>query len=232
MIDIHSHIIPFVDDGSNSLEASLGMIKEELAQGVETIVCTPHLRTGYFEKSSETILENFNLLKKSSQESGLKVNLYLGREIYYKHSLFMKLLEEKTLPTINGGKYALIEFDVVNDPDIDEVCYSLSVAGYIPVIAHIERYTYFRSVEAVQKLKRYGTLISVNAEPIVASPFDAEHIFVKKLLKHKLVDVVGSDVHKNRKNCMNKAYLKVAKSDREYADAIFSRNAEKIISGK
>lgn len=232
MTDIHSHVIPFVDDGSNSLEASLGMLREEIAQGVETVVCTPHLRTGYFEKSDETVLENFNLLKKSAEESGLKINLYLGREVFYKHSLFMKLLEEKTMPTINGGKYALVEFDVINDPDIDEVCYSMSVAGYIPVIAHIERYTYFRSVEAVQKLKRYGTLISVNAEPIVSGPFGAEHIFVKKLLKHKLVDLVGSDVHYNRKNYMNKAYLRVAKSDRAYADAIFGKNAEKVLFGK
>ncbi len=232
MIDVHSHVIPFVDDGSDSLEASLGMIREEIAQGVETIICTPHLRAGHYEKSSETIQENFNLLKKAVLESGLKVNLYLGREIFYKHSFFVKMLEEKTLPTINGGKYALIEFDMSSDPDIDEVCYMVNVAGYIPVIAHIERYAYFRSVESVKKLKRYGTLISVNAEPIVASPFDSEHIFVKKLLKHKLVDVVGSDVHKNRKNCMNKAYLKVAKSDREYADAIFGKNAEKVLFGK
>ena len=84
----------FVDDGSNSLEASLGMLREEIAQGVETVVCTPHLRTGYFEKSDETVLENFNLLKKSAEESGLKINLYHGREVFYKHSLFMKLLEE------------------------------------------------------------------------------------------------------------------------------------------
>ena len=66
MTDIHSHVIPFVDDGSNSLEASLGMLREEIAQGVETVVCTPHLRTGYFEKSDENVLENFDLLKKSA----------------------------------------------------------------------------------------------------------------------------------------------------------------------
>ena len=104
MIDIHTHVIPNVDDGSHSLEESLAMIKHEIDIGVDTIYCTPHHIYHRYEKSVEEIKESFRLLKEAVEKENLPVKLYLGQEICYTHREdTISMLKEGKLLTLNNN---------------------------------------------------------------------------------------------------------------------------------
>lgn len=229
MTDIHCHIIPFVDDGSRTTEVSLEMLREEVRQGVNRIICTPHYRRGFYERSEEEIKNVLEELSENVRKEGIPVELYLGREVKFHAKEYKSFLEKRVVPTMCGGDYVLLEFNYDMETDIDEVVYDTQMAGYKPIIAHIERYSYFRKVENVARIKAAGAMIQVNADSIASKDFPKERKFVKQLLKFKLADFVGSDVHSGRVNYMKKAYDKVAKKDRVYADMIFDKNADLII---
>ena len=231
MTDLHCHVLPFVDDGSKSLEESILMIEESINQGIKNLVLTPHYRQGVFTKDDSEIVAAFEVLKREVEKRALPINLFLGREItVFKE--FSKLIESKNFLTLGGGKFVLIEFPYQTEVDIEEICYSVKLNGFIPVVAHVERYSYFRNVKDVERLKKNGVVIQVNCSPIVNKSYTEENKFVKKLLKNRLVDVVASDNHFSRVNYMAKAYQKVKSKYKDYADLIFKTNPEYIIKQK
>ena len=134
MIDIHSHILPFVDDGSQSIECSLDLIKKAVAEGITDIVLTPHYRLRYTCSPKELLLA-FDNLKNAVAENNIDINLFLGQEIFYTREV-KELLKENKLLTMNGKKYVLIEFPFDTFYDISEAVYVLSNAGYKPIVAH------------------------------------------------------------------------------------------------
>ncbi len=229
MIDIHTHILPEVDDGSVSLEQSLSMIRECVKQGTTDIVLTPHYRKEYKLKA-DLLKDNFIRFKEVVEKSGIPVNLYLGQEIFIEKD-YKTLFEEKAVLSINDGKYILIEFDYDIKRDVTEVVYELKRKGYIPIVAHIERYHNY-DVSLAEEVKDLGGLIQVNAESLVGKQ---KRIFgkkVKQLLKNGFVDFIASDIHFQRENFLSKAQKCVAKKyGKEYAQEIFIENAKKIIEG-
>ena len=231
MTDIHCHVLPFVDDGSDGIETSLSMLEEQIKQGVKNVIVTPHYRENfYFAKDSE-IIETFNELKAATKEKGLDVNLYLGREITVYNGLEENLKAGKFL-SLAESKFVLLEFPYDTDTDIEEICYKVKLCGLVPVVAHVERYSYYRSIEKIERLKASGVVIQVNASPIVKKSFSSENKFVKKLLKARLVDVVASDWHSTRTNYLKEAYDKVKAKYGDYADLIFDVNPTHIINSK
>ncbi len=228
MIDVHSHIIPNVDDGCGSIDASLNILKEEISQGVTEVICTPHLRKPVFSVSDTKIKEKFEELKSAALNSGLEIKLHLGREIYCDNTTKKMISSGDFLP-LGGSKYVLLEFPFHRNYDIDEFCYEIGLLGVIPVVAHIERYYYFHNLDEIAQLKSLGTLIQVNAPSIAGRAPLKEKIFTSKLLKNNLVDLVGSDIHFSRINYMKKAYEKVKAKDKIYAEKIFYENAKSIL---
>lgn len=139
MCDIHTHIIPLVDDGSSSIEESIELIKMEIKNGVTKIVCTPHQRDDFFNK--EEIINIFFKLKE--KVSSLQVDLYLGAEVLYYDNIINDLKDNKIL-TMNNSNYFLLEFPTSLEFDIPSIVYEIITSGYIPIIAHIERYDYLK----------------------------------------------------------------------------------------
>lgn len=227
MIDIHSHILHSVDDGSYNLEQSLAMLKEEENQGVTDVVLTPHYRADYLPKSDDIRLK-FTELKKSVSQNGINVRLHLGQEIYVFEGV-VKALENGKVLSVNGGKFVLVEFSTKHFTDIPETVYMLIENGFIPIVAHIGRY-FYADIETAREVKELGGLVQINASSICGS-----FIYKRKalaLIKAGLVDFVASDVHHNRKNYMLKAYKKVAKKfGQETADKLFTENAKAVIQG-
>lgn len=230
MIDIHSHIIPEVDDGSPNTETSVKLVKELYAQGVDGIICTPHYRKPYLKTPAE-IQKKFLELKSAVEKENIPVNLYLGQEIYCKANEYKETINSGAVLTMNGGKFILLEFDFHNYIDVADVVYEVKAMGYIPIVAHIERYSYMTD-DDVYEIKKTGGLIQVNADSVIGGGGRGIKKTVKKLFKEGFVDFVASDVHSGREIVMSKAYDFVKRKYGEDAAAVtFDENAKRIIKG-
>ena len=214
MIDIHTHVIPNVDDGSPNLETSIAMIKHEISIGVDTIYCTPHHIYHRYEKTVEEIKKNFLLLKEAVEKENLPVKLYLGQEICYTHREdTIAMLERGELLTLNNTKRVLLEFSFTREPeDISDVIYNFGVHGYEIIIAHVERYEWM-TFDKVKLLRSEGALIQINSNSILGLTTWKEKRFVKKLLKNNLVDFVASDTHSFRPSTLDKSLKKINNPD-------------------
>lgn len=229
MIDIHTHILPFVDDGSIDNNLSLEMLKECVKQEVTDVFLTPHYRKMY-KLSPNVLLGEFEKFKAIVRDANIPINLYLGQEIFIDNN-YKNLFETKKVLTMNNSKYVLIEFDYERDVDMADIVYELKMLGYTPIIAHYERYL-MSDVETAHELKALGGLIQINAESIVGNNKRYYASLIKKLFKNNLVDFVASDVHYNRLNNLALAKKFVQKKfGKEKADKIFIENAKMIIKG-
>lgn len=231
MIDIHSHVVYGVDDGSPDLETSLKMLSAMSAIGTDSVVCTPHYRKPY-NKPVELIKENFKALKDAAAERGIPVQLYLGQEIYCKADEYKQLLKSGKVLTINQGKFVLLEFDFNNYIDIADVVYEVRTMGLTPIVAHVERYPYV-TVDDVYEIKRSGGLIQVNADSVIGKCGHVVKKFVKRLFNDGFVDFVASDLHPSRVDTLGQAYRYVKKKfGEDAAEVTFNENAKRIIKGQ
>lgn len=230
MIDIHCHILPDVDDGCVG-EESLVMLEECVKNGAEDIFCTPHYRPPFLLEK-EDLSKKFSEFCEKAKNVYPEVNFYIGQEIKYSRETF-KTLEEGKLLTLNSTKCVLLEFDFHEEEDISEICYSFSIKGYIPVVAHIERYWYIDTLDKVEDIKTSGGLIQVNSDSVVGLNGKGCKKFVYKLIKAGLVDFVASDYHYCRSNTLKQSYEKVNKKfGKETAEALFYENPKIMIYGK
>ena len=214
MIDIHTHIIPGVDDGSPNLETSIEMIKHEISIGVDSIICTPHHIYHRYEKSVEEIKSNFRLLKEAVEKENLPIKLYLGQEICYSHREdIIKMLQEGKLLTLNNTNRVLLEFHFTREPeDLLDIIYNFSIHGYEVIIAHVERYEWM-TLDKVIALKGEGALIQINSNSYLGLTTWKEKRFTKLLLKKGLVNYVASDTHSFRPSSLDKSYKKIKNPD-------------------
>ena len=228
MFDIHTHVLPLVDDGSGSVETSLNMLRFMVEDGVTDVVLTPHYR-GKYNKTARELTSLFNQFKKQVLDAGINVNLYVGQEVFRTEDL-IDLVESKEVLTLNDTNYVLVEFPYHERIDVEEIVYDIVASGYTPVIAHIERYGYL-SIDDVVAIKSFGALIQVNATAVLGDAPKYANKMVKKLLKAGLVDFVASDAHENRQPNLKDAHTLVKKKYGEnYANALFTENAKKILS--
>ena len=214
MVDIHTHVIPYVDDGSPNLETSIAMIKHEISIGVDTIICTPHHIFHRYEKSVEEIKKNFQLLKEAVEKENLPIKLLLGQEICYTHREdTLSMLKEGKLLTLNNTNRVLLEFSFTREPeDRLDIIYNFSVNGYEVIVAHVERYEWI-TLDKVKALRSEGALIQINSNSYLGLTTWKEKRFTKKLLKLDLVDFVASDTHSFRPSTLDKSYNKIKKPE-------------------
>lgn len=231
MIDIHTHLLFGVDDGPDTIEESIAMLKHAKAQGIDAMILTPHYRHGMFPYPKDRIDEHFAKLYKPAKEIG--IDLYLGTEQHV-NSMTIEYVENGRCRTMAGSNYVLAEYK----PETDFGYIMASVRdllrhGYIPIIAHVERYMCMHEdLEHVERLQEVGAMIQVNANAILGLDGFRMKGFTKKLLKYGYVDFIGSDSHgmKKRTNNMGKCrdYL-YKKYDETYVDRIIEGNARKIL---
>ena len=196
MFDMHCHIIPSVDDGSDSLEMSLKMLHIEYGAGVRHIILTPHYRRGMFEKDRDTVEERYEELKAAAARELPGLQLYLGCE-YHSDEEIVDRLRSDYRYRMNGGKHVLLEFSE-GDPQkyIRERVYTLRSAGFLPAIAHIERISSCnKDLDFVAELGNMGCLIQVNADSVIGKDGRQAKKFSRDLIKEDLLDLIGSDGH-------------------------------------
>lgn len=235
--DIHSHIIFQVDDGSDSLETSLEILRREYQQGVTRIILTPHYHIGECTPEQKVIKEHFKQLAEHAKKILPEMKLYLGNEIMACHDM-SDLLEQGAVNTLAGTRYVLVEFyPSVQYSLMEQLLKNLLNNGYIPVIAHCERYKCLRSVLKVINAKYIGHLIEMGAYMQVntASVFGHDSKFASKLIDNDFLHFVASDVHNlgtrgvNWDKCvkhLNKKY------NRKYIEQLLIKNPEKLLRGE
>lgn len=227
MIDLHAHVLPNIDDGSSSLEASIQMVLAADHMGVRTIVCTPHYEVhGRYQVSKEQMDTALSRLQAALQPYPHTVTLQLGHELYY-HPSMLERIRQGEVRTLAGSRYVLLEFSTsFFDYDLEEIIYSYGLYGYRVIVAHVERYPIFE--EATLKLLRaQGALFQVNAETVCSSKHQRK---ILAWLKSGLLSLVSSDVHEGRANRLQEAYRLVTKKlGKTTADQIFITHPQRIL---
>lgn len=231
MVDIHCHALYGVDDGASSIEESIAMLQRANSQGIEAIVLTPHYRHGMFDYPLELVRAHFDRLKQEAEKIGIA--LYLGCE-YHVNSRILKVLQENRCFSLAGGDFVLTEYSF--DTDFSYIyiqTQKLISCGYIPVIAHVERYECFlKNPKLCLELSNTGAYIQINADSVLGLDSRAGEKFCRKVLKKGWADIVASDTHGidkracHLKECME---LITKKYGETYAELLFKRNPEKVI---
>ena len=230
IVDIHSHVLPGMDDGSHDMEQSVQMLRLAREEGITHMILTPHYKQGRYRADTGMIHSRIRQLQELIEREELGIQLYAGTEAYYRSGLAEKL-EEGELCTLNGTNSVLLEFSPFEEylyirNSMDE----LLGMGYQPVLAHVERYQCLvKDIEKVRYLKDMGCEIQVNAGSISGNNGFGMKRFTHKLLKEELVDYLGTDAHdmEKRKPLMKKCVHLITKKCRtEYAEALLFGNAE------
>ena len=235
MTDIHSHIIFDVDDGSKSIEESLELLKMLKSVGFDNIIMTPHYieDTEYCSYNPEK-LEKLAILREEVKKHNIDINLYLGNEIFINDHIIDGISEGKIYP-LNNSKYILFELPFHNQIlGLADFVYEMKIAGYIPILAHPERYSYFQSnYDLVDELKEEGLLFQCNYASILGYyGKDAEKL-IKYMLKNEYVDYLGTDIHHTSKAYVIDHFKKIDKmfnklAGREYYQRII-HNADNLV---
>lgn len=234
MIDIHNHILFGVDDGAKTFDESMELIKEEVKKGVTHIIFTPHFNKRNYHLYQDKVSFNFRLLKEASEKENLSVQLYLGNEVYLDSTKYTSIIDNG-FNTLADSKYILVEFNEIIPPDnMPEICYEINVSGYIPIIAHAERYEIlYDNTKLLSEILYEGAHLQVNASSILNKENRERNKFAHYLLKNQLISFAASDVHNtaSRKFHLDEAYQAVTKIyGKVYADKIFKHNQVNIIS--
>ena len=192
MIDLHSHILPGMDDGARNLEESLRMADLAVRSGVRTMVATPHCAGDRREEVQECLA----YLRAGLRDAGIPLKVYAGMEIYGAPDT-AQLLRDGKLLTLAGSRYPLIEFDFESDGEREtEVLQSVLQAGFVPLVAHPERYRYVReNPELINLWKRMGCLFQVNRGSLLGRFGYGARTMAMELTHRGFTTVVASDAH-------------------------------------
>ena len=197
MIDIHSHIIPNVDDGARSVEETFNILKEAQEAGFTDVILTSHFLLNYYETNAQELIFWKEKLQEVLKKQGTKINLHSGMEIYITNQM-EELLENKKILTLANSRYMLIELPLAtNVKYFDYVVYYLEAKGIKPIIAHPERYKCVqKDPDIVEEYIEKGCLIQCNYGSIVNLYGREAEKTIKTIFKKNQVHFLGSDVHR------------------------------------
>lgn len=235
MIDIHSHLLYGIDDGSRSIEESTDIIKNMESQGFTDIILTPHyIKDSDYSNPRSDNLKLMNCLKDNLKKNNINVNLYLGNEIYIDEDIY-ELIKEKEISPLNNTIFLLIELPMSGEYEgyIDLFEYLMS-KGYKVILAHPERYISFqKDFSKIYELEKIGVYFQSNFESILGSYGKGAIKTIKRMLKEKKISFIASDIH-HRKHDYDK-FKKAKKKIRRYLseeefNVLTHENPSKIIN--
>ena len=233
--DIHAHLIPGIDDGSCDIEMTMEMISSAYRQGVRGILITPH---AVDLVHTDILKKGWDEIRKRCGEQYPDLSLGIGSEIYLDPDYmedYIECLRLGSILSLNGTKYVLTEFSQRKIPFEDiKICVTqLTDAGWIPVIAHAERYIKsYRGIEDVRWLKEQGCLIQINLYSIATDTNPERQEFTRQMIEDKLVDFLGSDAHRmdhRPPKIANGMKALAGMADPEYVRRIAYKNAGNLL---
>jgi len=194
-VDLHSHLIPGIDDGSQSMEESLRLLKGLEALGYEKVITTPHIMTDAYRNTPQIINEGLRALRKSAREEGITVEIEAAAE-YYLDDGFEDILKKGDM-MIMKEEYLLFETSYYAKPmQLEEMIFSITSSGYKPIMAHPERYRYVKDPLAeYSRFKDLGVLLQVNLNSFGGHYGKDAKQKAEFLSREGMIDFLGSDVH-------------------------------------
>ncbi len=195
-VDIHSHLLPGIDDGAQTLDHTLGMLRKFEEFGYKKMIFTPHVMSGVYNNTPAIIRAKLEEVRNLIRETGINLEVDASAE-YYLDDTFLEFIRNNDLIPFNGN-HILFECSFRDAPLLlDQVIFDLQSKQYQPVIAHLERYYYYhKSIEKAKQLKAQGVLIQVNLLSFTGHYGPDIKKQAELLLKHNLIDIVGSDCHR------------------------------------
>ena len=194
-VDIHSHVLPGIDDGAKIMEDTRFLLNEMLDFGFTKVITSPHTMKNVWDNSSTTILEAKAKVEKELPSESNRLQLSCASE-YFLDTDFVKLFETESLLTLKEN-YVLVEMSYLNAPiQLYDIIFQLQLKGYQPVLAHPERYTFFHSnFSEYERLKKAGCLFQMNLLSSVGYYGKEVSAIAEELLAKEMIDFVGSDIH-------------------------------------
>ena len=197
-IDIHSHLLPGIDDGSKDDDNTIGLVTSLKNYGFSQFITTPHVLSGVWNNTRDGISAKEATTKNLLEDNNIN-NPFKAAAEYLMDDVFLKLIKNEPLLTIKDN-YVLVEMSYLNAPiQLYDILYELQLAGYKPILAHPERYLFYHfKYEEYEKLKRVGCLFQVNLLSVTGYYGKPVLEISKKLLDNNMIDFTGSDVHHER----------------------------------
>jgi len=194
--DIHSHLLPGIDDGSPDVETSIELIKGLSEAGITRFICTPHVIGDMYRNTPQTVGAALEVLKEACSKNNLQVELSAAAE-YMMDDYLMDLLRNRAPLLTLTKNYVLTELSYATPPNnIETIAFELNTAGYLPLMAHPERYFYYhKNYNAYHRMKELGFLLQVNLLSISGYYGKAAAKAARYIIENNLADFIGTDLH-------------------------------------
>lgn len=233
MIDIHSHLLYGIDDGSKNLDMSIDIAKIYVDNGITSVICTPHFIEGEVAIFVPELTERVEALQVELNRRGISLNIYPGHELFLSPDT-VSLIQDKKVSTLNNSRYLLLEFPMRTFPVYTEdVIYQLRIAGYTPIIAHPERYQPINdNPNLLSEFIHLGALTQLNLPSLEGRYGKQVQKTATSLIKHGMIHFVASDAHSSGKRSpdvrVGLKYLSKIVSKQNFI-CLTSGNAKKVI---
>jgi len=210
MVDMHSHILPGIDDGAQNPQESIFLIKQMMDVGIKKFIATPHIMIDYYRNTAETINAALDVLKAELKKENIDVEVQAAAEHYFDETFEARVDENKLM--IMGDNYVLFEFSFVNQPpNTIPVINKLRNAGYKPILAHPERYPYM-DIDQLRALHDWGVDFQLNTISLTGYYGAGARKIAEEMIDNQLIDFISSDMHHPRhaeafKNALKTIYL-------------------------
>jgi protein-tyrosine phosphatase len=194
-VDMHAHILPGIDDGAATMEDSLAMIEGMYDLGYQHLIATPHIYKEFYPNTTAIIQEKLRLVREALTRKGLNIRLDSAAE-YFLDDHFDRLLQDDDIMVLPGG-YVLVEMSFVAEhPNFRQTLFEMQMKGYKPILAHPERYPYLnQNIIALENLVDGGCRLQLNLLSLTGHYGKGPQLAAERLLKHKLISMVGTDAH-------------------------------------
>jgi protein-tyrosine phosphatase len=211
-VDMHSHFIPGIDDGAQTMEDSINMLRAMSELGYRKAITTPHIMSDFYQNTPEIILDGLEKVRAALRQEGIPIEVDAAAEYYLDFDLEAKI-EKGGLLTF-GNNYLLFEVSYMNPPDIlNQVIFKLATSGYHPILAHPERYPFwYDDFEKYEEMKDKGVLLQLNINSLTGYYGGGAKKIAERMIEKNMVDFIGTDCHRMDhiqviKECLREKYL-------------------------
>ncbi|HON17932.1 MAG TPA: capsular biosynthesis protein [Salinivirgaceae bacterium] len=218
-VDIHSHIIPAIDDGSPTMEESLEILQWFQENGYRKVITTPHIQSDFFRNTPDNILSQLVHLRNAATDAGLTIEIEAAAEYYIDFDFHQNIINKQKMLTF-GKNYLLVEMSTISPPEkFYQIIFELQLEKYNPVLAHPERYPYFTTgMQEYEKIIDRGVLLQLNIGSLLGFYGPDAQKTAQKLIDAQMISFIGSDIHSRnsldffKKILQNKWFISLLKS--------------------